>query len=81
MLTSQVLLPGDFVRIAEQAEARVLELCGAAVSGGEGGGPLKGVALLDVLDEISDSLCLVMDAAGLLLVGLRWQQRLVAALR
>ncbi|KAJ1481415.1 hypothetical protein T484DRAFT_1807472 [Baffinella frigidus] len=57
--------PRDFVQLAEQAGARVLELCKEVEASGEGGKALGGRALLQTMDEISDTLCLVMDAAEL----------------
>ena len=57
--------PGDFPKQAQQAAVRVLELCAEVEASGQGGVALGGRALLQTMDEISDTLCLVMDAAEL----------------
>ena len=57
--------PGDFPQQAQKAAARVLELCAEVEASGDGGVVLGGRALLQTMDEISDTLCLVMDAAEL----------------
>jgi hypothetical protein len=54
----------DFPRLAIEAAAEVEHLLVLAVEG-EAAGHIRGRALVQLLDQMSDSVCLVMDAAEL----------------
>ena len=56
--------PEDFPQLAAAAATEVQELMAFAV-GGESSGTVRGQAFVAVLDQISDTVCLVMDAAEL----------------
>jgi hypothetical protein len=52
--------PADFQRLGDEAAAVVARLSQMAISGN-----LEGMQFLEAFDEISDSLCLVLDTAEL----------------
>jgi intermediate peptidase len=52
--------PADFQRLGDEAAAVVARLSQMAISGN-----LEGMEFLEAFDEISDSLCLVLDTAEL----------------
>jgi mitochondrial intermediate peptidase len=56
--------PSDFPRLAASAAAEVEALLACAISG-EAQGTIRGASFVAVLDEMSDKICLVMDAAEL----------------
>jgi intermediate peptidase len=56
--------PEDFRRLAAEAEAEVESLLTVAIRG-EASGAVRGQAFVGILDQISDTICLVMDAAEL----------------
>lgn len=56
--------PADFPRLAVQAAAEVEQLLALAVAG-EANGTIRGGGFVGILDQMSDSICLVMDAAEL----------------